>query len=506
MMKSIRRVLIANRGEVALRVIRACREMGITSVAVFSDPDRSALHVQMADEAYALGGVSARESYLNQEKILEIALRARIDAIHPGYGFLSENGQFVKKVEEAGLIFIGPSSEAIARLGDKMAARKIADSLGIPTVAGTIEPLASANDGRMIASSIGYPVLLKAAAGGGGKGMRVVQSDDEFLSAFTMAQSEARNAFDDDRVYIEKYISHPRHVEIQLLGDLCGNVVHFGERECSIQRRHQKVLEESPSPIVNDTLRAQLGEAAVTLARAAGYTSAGTVEFLLDADRKFYFLEVNTRLQVEHPVTEFVTGIDLVKSQLEIAMGRPLPWKQEDISLHGHAMEARIYAEDPRNNFFPSTGTLRMYSLPQGPRVRVDNGLRQGDVVSIHYDPLLAKLIVLGRTRAEAIETMKRALAEFIVAGVRTTIPFCEFVLNHERFRSGNFDTHFVSEYFSPRVLDENDERFLIPAAIGAVLMKLRRHTVTPASSSLQAISAPPISLWKKRREETYRS
>jgi acetyl-CoA carboxylase biotin carboxylase subunit len=502
---TIRRLLVANRGEIAVRVIRACREMGIISVAVYSQADRSALHVHLADEAYPLGGVTPRESYLNQQKILEVARYARVDAIHPGYGFLSENAAFVEDVERAGLIFVGPSSGAIRTLGDKVSARRLANKLGIPTVEGTIEPLESESDGIDVARTIGFPVLLKAAAGGGGKGMRVVHTANEFAAAFRMAQSEARTAFDDTRVYIEKYIPNPRHVEIQIMGDRYGNVLHLGERECSIQRRHQKVIEESPSPIVDETLRAQLGQAAVRAVREARYYNAGTVEFLLDADRHYYFLEVNTRLQVEHPVTEWITGIDLVKMQLQIAMGERLLLQQEEIHFNGHAIEARIYAEDPRENFFPSTGTLQVYVLPQGPRVRVDNGFRAGDPVSVHYDPLLAKVITYGRTRQEAIETMRRALAEFIVAGVRTTIPFCQFVLSHEEFRAGNFDTGFVANNFSPEVLEYASGDFLRPAAVAAVLFKSRFAQHSTSAAALRRDNLPPVSSWKRRREETYR-
>lgn len=501
--RQIKRLLIVNRGEIAIRVIRACKEMGITTVALFSEPDRTSLHVELADEAYPLEGVSAKESYLNQEKILRIAKQAQVDALHPGYGFLSENGSFVERVEQSGFIFVGPSSRAIRAMGDKTSARRLAKSLGIPIVEGTIEPLTSEREGVEIASKIGFPVLLKAAAGGGGKGMRVVQSADEFSSSFRMAQSEARNAFDDDRVYVEKYVQNPRHIEIQILGDHYGNVIHLGERECSIQRRHQKVIEESPSPIVDEKLRAAMGEAAVRAAKAAEYSNAGTIEFLVDANRNFYFLEMNTRLQVEHPVTEWITGIDLVKAQLQIAMGERLPWKQEDIQFTGHALESRIYAEDPRNNFFPSTGTLHVYETPQGPRVRVENGFRRGDAISIHYDPLLAKVITFGSSRQEAIETMKRALSEFIVGGVRTTIPFCEFVLDHEEFRAGSFDTHFVSRNFSSSELDKAEQKLLLPAIVASVLLKTSRHSTFPQLNNVEKASH---SLWKKRREETYRS
>lgn len=451
-MKTIQKLLIANRGEIAVRIIRTCRELRIRSVAVYSDVDRTGLHVQLADEAYRLGGNAPSESYLNQDKIIEVAHNTSCDAIHPGYGFLSENPQFAERVESEGLIFIGPGGPAIRALGDKTAARQLAQGLGIPTVQGSVEALVSDEEAFACATGVGYPILIKAAAGGGGKGMRIVRKESDLASSLQMARSEARTAFHDDRVYIEKYIDSPRHIEIQILGDSRGTMVYLGERECSIQRRHQKVIEESPSPALDEKTRRQLGEAAVRLARAARYRNAGTLEFLLDQTQAFYFLEMNTRLQVEHPVTEFLTGLDLVREQIRIAEGHPLPFQQGDIQRSGHAIECRICAEDPRNNFFPSSGTLKRYKLPEG-RIRVDNGYREGDAISLHYDSLLAKVIAHAPTREEAIGVMNRALWEFRVQGVETTIAFCQYVLAHPAFLSGSFDTTFVERHYTPDLL-----------------------------------------------------
>lgn len=471
--QKIEKILVANRGEIAARVMRACRDLGIPSVAVFSDADRTSLHVLLADEAYPLGGLTVSESYLNQSRILEIARKSGADAIHPGYGFFSENPAFVSAVEQAGITFIGPSSEAIKLMGDKTAARRMAKESGIPVVSGSQDHLESKENGLRVGETIGYPVLLKAAAGGGGKGMRVVKSSEEFPSAFDMARSEAKNAFGDDRIFLEKYVENPRHIEIQVLADRHGNTIHVGERECSIQRRHQKVIEESPSPIVDDELRQAMGNAAVRLAQVGRYTNAGTVEFLVDGERQFHFLEVNTRLQVEHPVTEAITGIDLVKEQILIAEGRELSFRQSDIRPRGHAIECRIYAEDPANSFFPSTGRLRQFVEPHGPRVRVDSGFRAGDVVQVYYDPLLAKLVTWGQSREESISAMKRALAEFTITGVSTTIPFCQYVLSHPRFLSGDFDTFFVQHHFDPSKLVPQFHEREIAAAVAGILVKL---------------------------------
>ena len=520
-MKTIRKLLVANRGEIAVRIIRTCRELGIRSVAVYSDVDRTALHVQLADEAYRLGGNAPSESYLNQDMIIEGAHHTSSDAIHPGYGFLSENPQFAERVESEGLIFIGPGGAAIRALGDKTAARQLARGLGIPTVQGSVEALESDEEAFACATSVGYPILIKAAAGGGGKGMRIVREESDLVSSLQMARSEARTAFHDDRVYIEKYIDSPRHIEIQILADDRGNIVYLGERDCSIQRRHQKVIEESPSLALDERTRKQLGESAVRLARAARYRNAGTLEFLLDQTQSFYFLEMNTRLQVEHPVTEFLTGLDLVREQIRIAEGHPLPFRQEDIQRSGHAIECRICAEDPRNNFFPSSGKLKRYKTPEG-RTRVDNGYREGDTVSLHYDSLLAKVIAHAPTREEAIGAMNRALWEFRVQGVETTIPFCQYVLAHPAFLSGSFDTTFVERHYTPHLLlhgkkDRSNSTdvpnpeglkpdaptdIAIVAALSAVLLQDHwRQKTTPVTGA----SDTEISRWKLLRREGMR-
>lgn len=501
-MKNIRTILIANRGEIAVRIIRTCREMGIRSVAIYSDADRTAMHVRLADEAYRLGGNAPSESYLHQERIIDVALQCKADAIHPGYGFLSENPVFADLVHSKGLIFIGPSGSAIRTLGDKTSARKLARTLGIPTVQGSSEALTSDSEAVAVASEIGYPILIKAAAGGGGKGMRVVRTASDLSSALQLARSEAKTAFHDDRVYIEKYIEGPRHVEIQILADSQGNIIHLGERECSVQRRHQKVIEESPSPALNERMREELGRAAVRLAQAAQYVNAGTLEFLLDRDKSCYFLEMNTRLQVEHPVTEAVTGLDLVREQIRIAEGRALPYRQGDIIRKGYAVECRICAEDPRNQFFPSTGRLERYVPPQG-TIRVENGYAEGDVVSLHYDSLLAKVISYGTTRADALASMDRALREFRIEGVETTIPFCRFVLNHPEFASGSFDTTFIERQYSPDHLDvEGETNEKVVAALAAVLLSPRNR---PSPKAGQSGERSGDSKWKSLRKEGMR-
>ena len=420
----IKKILVANRGEIAVRIIRACKESGIRSVAIFSDADLTALHVRMADEVYHIGPAPSAESYLNMDRIIEIALKSNTQAIHPGYGFLAENPLFAQKVNDAGLIFIGPRAETIELLGDKMAARKRMIEAGVPVVPGSETGIDDISAATQYAEEIGFPVLIKAAAGGGGKGMRIVRKADEMKNAVRMAQNEARSAFGDERIYIEKYLERPRHIEIQIMADTHGNVVHLGERECSIQRRHQKVIEETPSPVVDDKLRQRMGETAVRAAKAANYVNAGTVEFLLDQFKNFYFLEVNTRLQVEHPVTELITGIDLVKEQFRVANGEPLGFIQESIRRTGAALECRIYAEDPDNDFMPSIGKITGYREPNGPGVRVDSGLDFYGHVSVYYDPMIAKLCTWGTDRNEAISRMRRALAEYRIQGVKTVIPF----------------------------------------------------------------------------------
>ncbi len=499
---TISKVLIANRGEIAVRIARACRELGITVAAVYSDADRSAQHVQHADEAYPLGGVKVSESYLKQEAIIDIARKAGADAIHPGYGLLSENKEFAARVEASGMVFIGPPSDAIGRLGDKTAARELASSLGVPTIQGTVGSLGSDAEALAQAQAVGFPVLLKAAAGGGGKGMRVVWDAKEFSSLLRAARSEAKSSFGDDRVYIEKYVQRPRHVEMQIIADQHGNAVYLGERDCSIQRRHQKVIEESPSPIMEPALRKQMGEAAVRLVKAAGYRNAGTVEFLVDQNKNFYFLEVNTRLQVEHPVTELVTGIDLVKEQLRVAEGHPLSFDQSAIGFGRHAIECRIYAEDPANQFLPSTGRLAVYDPPEGPRVRVDNGVRQGDRVEVFYDPLLAKVITWGATRQEAIASMLRALGEFRVMGVSTTIPFCQFVLSDTEFQAGRYTTSFVEERYTSRTQQFTLQELSDAAILAALFYAQKEET---SAKLLKETDHNGASKWKQRRQEQLR-
>ncbi len=465
-----RKVLIANRGEIAVRVMRSCRERGIKTVAVYSEADAAALHVRQADEAYLVGPAPSNQSYLVSERILEVAKQAGADAIHPGYGFLSENAAFAEACAEAGIAFIGPPPDAIRSMGDKTAARALMEKANVPMAPGTLDAVGSIAEAVEAANAIGYPVLIKAAAGGGGKGMRVVESADEIERAVEAAQGEARNAFGDERVFIEKYLVGPRHIEFQVLADGHGNVVHLFERECSIQRRHQKVIEEAPSAVLTPELRAAMGEAAVEAARAVDYVGAGTVEFLIDADRNFYFLEMNTRLQVEHPVTEWITGLDLVAEQLRIAEGEELGYTQDDLTLNGHAVEARVYAEDVASGFLPAPGPLLRHAPPSGFGVRVDAGVEQGDIIPIHYDPMVSKLTAWGRTREEAIDRMDRALAEYDVAGVETTIPFCRFVMQHDAFRSGDFDTGFVKDHFSPDELHPEDAELERAAAVAAVL------------------------------------
>jgi len=467
-----KKILIANRGEIACRVIRACREMNIETVAVYSDVDRDALHVRMSDEAYHIGPAPSSESYLRWEKIIDVAKQAGVDAIHPGYGFLSENAEFVRNVAKPGITFIGPLPEAMEAMGGKISARKIAIAAGVPVVPGTTEPLRSFEDAAETAGRFGYPVMLKASAGGGGKGMRLVASESELKSALENAQAEALASFGDDAVYIEKAIVRPRHIEIQIFSDSHGNHVHLGERECSIQRRHQKVIEEAPSPINSAQLREQMGECAVLVAKAVDYVGAGTVEFLVsDLDKSFYFLEMNTRLQVEHAVTELVTGIDLVREQINVAAGNPLTFSQDDVILTGHAIECRIYAEDPENNFLPSPGKITRLRVPQGPGVRDDGGVYEGSEVSIYYDPMISKFAVYGKDRDQAIERMRRALKEYQIAGIKTTLPFFRTVMEDPDFVAGNLDTGFITGFFERRVGGEIDQvesdLAIISAALG---------------------------------------
>jgi acetyl-CoA carboxylase, biotin carboxylase subunit len=444
-----KKILIANRGEIAVRVIRACREMGISTVAVYSDVDRASLHVRKADEAYPIGPAPASESYLRADKILDVALRTKAEAIHPGYGFLSENAKFAQACADAGVKFIGPTAQSMNLMGSKTSARQQMENAGVPLVPGTSRGLSSAAEGEEVAERIGYPVMLKAASGGGGKGMRLVQTRQELRSALESAQSEAERSFGDSEVYIEKAIVNPRHIEMQILADEHGNTVWLGERECSIQRRHQKVLEEAPSPIVDPGMRKRMGDVAVKVAQAADYTNAGTVEFLVDQQKNFYFLEMNTRLQVEHPVTELTTGLDLVHLQIRIASGEKLPFKQSDIALRGHAIECRIYAEDPDNNYFPSPGKITLLLAPAGPGIRRDSGMYEGWNVPIDYDPLLAKLIGYGTDREQAIMRLERALYEYFVAGIKTNISLFQRILRDADFKAGKLDTGFLDRFLS---------------------------------------------------------
>lgn len=447
--RPIQKILVANRGEIALRVMRTAREMGISTVAVYSDADRNAPHVQFADEAVHIGPSPSSESYLVTEKIIEAARSTGADAIHPGYGFLSENAAFATEVRAAGIRFIGPEAEAIETMGSKLAAKETVMKRNVPLVPGTAHAITDPEAARLIADEIGYPLLIKASAGGGGKGMRVVERAEELASQFDRAVSEAVNAFGDGSVFLERFVTSPRHIEVQVLADTHGNVVHLFERECSIQRRHQKVVEEAPSAVLTEALRAEMGACAVEVARSCGYVGAGTVEFLLDDQMRFYFLEMNTRLQVEHPVTECITGVDLVREQIRIAEGHPLPFQQGDLSIHGHAIELRVYAENTAEGFLPATGTLTRYRRPEGTGVRVDDGVQEGAEVPIFYDPMLAKLVVQGPTREAAIDRMIRAIDAYEVVGVETTLDFGRFAVNHEAFRSGQFDTHFVGLYHS---------------------------------------------------------
>jgi acetyl-CoA carboxylase, biotin carboxylase subunit len=446
--KLFKKILIANRGEIAVRIIRACRDMGISPVAVYSDADADALHVRLADEAVRIGPAASIESYLNIPAVISAAKTTNAEAIHPGYGFLAENAAFAAAVTEASLTFIGPDSETMRVMGSKTSARRTAMAAGVPVVPGTVEPLTSFLEAGETASRFGYPVMLKASAGGGGKGMRLVTRAEEMESAFSTAQSEAASAFGNPELYLEKAVELPRHIEIQVFADKHSHVVHLGERECSIQRRHQKVVEECPSPINDPALRQRMGEAAVSLARSVNYVGAGTVEFLVaDATREFYFLEMNTRLQVEHPVTELVTGIDLVREQIAVAAGAPLSFTQEQVRWSGHAIECRVYAEDPENNFFPSPGTITFMQTPAGPGIRDDAGVRSGSEVSIHYDPLISKLAAWGATRSEAIDRLRRALHEYQISGIRTTLPFFRQIINDEEFIAGKLDTGFIGRF-----------------------------------------------------------
>ena len=465
----MKKILVANRGEIAIRVMKTAQKMGIKTVAVYSTADRNAPHVKFADEAVLIGEAPSSQSYLLGHKIIEVAIQLKVDGIHPGYGFLSENAEFAELCEQNNIAFIGPKSYAIKVMGNKLAAKEAVKAYNIPMVPGTETAITDIDEAKIIAKEIGFPILIKASAGGGGKGMRIVEKETDFVSQMNRAISEAVNAFGDGAVFIEKYIASPRHIEIQIMADTHGNIIHLFERECSIQRRHQKVIEEAPSTVLTKELRDKMGEAAIKVAKACNYVGAGTVEFLLDEAYNFYFLEMNTRLQVEHPVSEIIAGVDLVELQIKVARGEKLPLQQNDLQINGHALELRVYAEDPLNDFLPSVGNLEVYKLPSGNGIRVDNGFEQGMDIPIYYDPMLAKLITYGKTREEAIQLMIKAIDNFSVKGVQTTLPFGTFVCKHEAFTSGNFDTHFVKKYYSVKALENQTEAEAKIAAIIAL-------------------------------------
>ncbi|MFB6274156.1 MAG: acetyl-CoA carboxylase biotin carboxylase subunit [Salinibacter sp.] len=500
--RPIQKVLVANRGEIAVRVLRTCHEQGLDTVAVYSEPDRAAPHVRRADEAYHVGPAEASQSYLDQEKIIDVAHQSGADAIHPGYGFLSENADFAEACAEADVHFVGPPPEAIRAMGDKTAARQLMEKAGVPMAPGTTDAVQSTDEGERIAEEIGYPVLIKAAAGGGGKGMRIVHEPENFAGAMDRAQGEAESSFGDGRVFIEKYIEEPRHIEFQILADYHGHTIHLFERECSIQRRHQKVIEEAPSSVLTPEVRREMGEAAVAAAESCGYRNAGTVEFLVDKDLNYYFMEMNTRLQVEHPVTEWITGVDLVAEQMRVAQGEELGYTTDDLSIDGHAVESRVYAEDPASNFLPDPGPLKRHAAPSGFGVRVDAGVEEGGEVLIHYDPMISKLTTWGRDRSTAIDRMIRALDEYEVASMATTIPFCRFAMEHEGFRAGDFTTHFVDEEFDPSALElEDPERDKLAALAATLYYRRTQEAEAPTIAAGDGQAGP--SPWRGRRRHT---
>jgi acetyl-CoA carboxylase biotin carboxylase subunit len=494
----LKKLLIANRGEIALRIMRSAREMGISTVAVYSEVDRLSPHVLYADEAVLLGPAPSNQSYLVIDKIIDACKQTGADAIHPGYGFLSENAEFARRVKQAGITLVGPSPEAMEIMGNKLSAKAAALKYNIPMVPGTEEAIKDISEAKLRAVEVGFPILIKAAAGGGGKGMRIVDRVEDFEEQMHLAVSEATSAFGDGSVFIERYVGSPRHIEIQVLGDNHGNIVYLFERECSVQRRHQKVVEEAPSAVLTPAIREAMGKCAVDVARSCNYTGAGTVEFILENNKDFYFLEMNTRLQVEHPVTEMITGIDLVKEQIKIARNEKLSFKQEDLKINGHSIELRVYAEDPCNNFLPDIGKLETYQIPQGLGVRVDDGFVEGMDIPIYYDPMIAKLVTHGKNREEAIERMIRAIDDYQITGIETTLAFGKFVMEHEAFKSGNFDTHFVKNFFKPEYLTKhNDKEAEIAAMSIAKIFKDQKKSSNTAVSEATGDS----SNWVKNRK-----
>ena len=481
----MKKILVANRGEIALRVMKTAKKMGIKTVAVYSVADRQSPHVKFADEAVCIGEAPSNQSYLLGDKIIEVCKELGVDGIHPGYGFLSENSKFAEMAEKNGITFIGPKSHAIEVMGDKLAAKDTVKAYDIPMVPGLDHAITDIDEAKQVAKEVGFPILIKASAGGGGKGMRVVEKEEDFESQMQRAISEATSAFGDGSVFIEKYVGSPRHIEIQVMADTHGNVVYLFERECSVQRRHQKVVEEAPSAVLTPEIRQAMGEAAVKVAKSCDYVGAGTVEFLLDENKNFYFLEMNTRLQVEHPVTELITGIDLVEMQIRVARGEVLPIKQEDLKIKGHALELRVYAEDPLNDFLPSVGNLSTYILPEGEGIRVDNGFEQGMDVPIYYDPMLSKLITYGKDRNEAIELMLKAIQDYKIEGVSTTLPFGTFVFKHDAFVSGDFDTNFVKKFYSADIIKENQAQEAEVAALVALKQYLADQKVLRVPTKL---------------------
>ncbi len=494
--KKIKKILVANRGEIAVRIMRTCRDLNIKTVAVFSEADRAALHVQVADEAYCIGPAASTESYLVIDKIIDAAKKSGADAVHPGYGFLSEKAPFSRACKDAGLIFLGPNPEPIEKMGDKIEARKIAEKAGVPMVPGLKRGLKDVAEAKKLAVEIGFPVLLKATAGGGGKGMRVVEKESEVESAFQRATSEAQKAFNDGQLYIEKYLNNAHHIEIQILCDEHGNGIHLFERECSLQRRHQKVIEEAPAIFIKPETRDKMTEAALRLAKEVGYSGVGTLEFLVDDQQYYYFLEMNTRLQVEHPVTEMITGLDLVECQIAVGEGKPLTLKQSDISIRGHAIECRLYAEDPENNFFPSPGTIQWMTIPEGPGIRHDSGVYEGATIPIYYDPIIAKLIVWGNTREQAIRRMKRALSEYEIGGFKNNIPFLKTLIESPEFEAGKFHTRYIDN--KPELLKRR--KVPLPESILFALAALDREQNAAKSqgSVSQSGSAQTQSAWKQ--------